>query len=219
MVKIYGVMRSRATRNHWLAGDMGFPVEMVPVIQHYRLPDPEAPGAMLNTRSPEFLALSPQGAIPVMDDEGFVLAESLAINLYLAKKHGGPLAPADAQEEAEMVQWSLYGAASIEGAALPILYAYAQGRAGTPEGKAEIEAACVALRRPFAVLDAHLAKAGHLVGGRFTVADVGMAECVRFAQSHAPLMGEFPALNTWLLACQARPAFKTMFEKRLTEPA
>ncbi len=218
MLKIYGVYRSRATRNIWLLGELGVPFEHVPVIQAYRLPDPQAPGAPFNTRSPEFLAMSPQGAIPVMDDDGFVLSESLAINFYLAKKHGGTLAPKDAREEALMVQWALYAAASIEEAALPVLYAYAQKRADTEAGKAEIAAACDRLRRPFAVIDAHLAREGHMVGGRFTLADIGMAECVRFAQAHEPLMEEFPALSGWLKACQARPAFQEMFAARNAEP-
>ena len=48
---------------------------------------------MLHTKSPEFLKVNPNGHVPSIDDDGLVLHESLAINLYLARKHGGPLAP------------------------------------------------------------------------------------------------------------------------------
>ena len=92
MLTIYGVYRSRASRNYWLADELGLPYVSVPVIQAYRLDDPAAPDAPLNTQSPEFLAVNPTGLIPCIDDGGFVMTESLAINLYLARKHGGPLA-------------------------------------------------------------------------------------------------------------------------------
>lgn len=219
MVKIYGVYRSRASRNYWLARELGLAVEEVPVIQAYRLADPEATDAPLNTRSPDYLNVTATGAIPAMEDDGFVLTESLAINLYLAKKHGGPLAPGDVREEAEMMQWALYGAASVEPHAIAILYAHSGGRAGTTEGKAEIDAAAESLRRPFALLDGHLEAARHLVGSRFTAADINMAECVRYAQAHETLLAEFPAVESWLKSCQARPAFQAMWARRNAEPA
>src|SRR5258708_31523326 len=90
MLTIYGVCRSRASRNIWLAHELGLPFKQVPVIQHDRLPDAEAAGAPINTRSPAYLKVNPNGRIPSIDDDGLVLHESLAINLYLAKKHGGP---------------------------------------------------------------------------------------------------------------------------------
>jgi glutathione S-transferase len=95
MLTIYGVYRSRASRNIWLAGELGLAFKHVPVIQAYRLSDPSGPGAPLNSKSPEFLKVNPNGHIPSIDDDGLVLHESLAINLYLARKAGGPLAPAD----------------------------------------------------------------------------------------------------------------------------
>src|SRR4030081_3014358 len=121
MLTIYGVYRSRASRNIWLAHELGLPFEHVPVIQHDRLPDAEAAGAPINTRSPEFLKVNPNARIPSIDDDGLVLHESLAINLYLAKKHGGPLAPADLAEDGEMGMWALWGATEVEPHALNVL--------------------------------------------------------------------------------------------------
>lgn len=215
MLTIYGAMRSRVTRNMWLLDELGVPYRHVPVMQAYRKAAADAP---ITTGSTEFLALSPAGAIPVLDDDGFVLSESLAINLYLARKHGGPLAPRDLREDAQMMQWSLYAATSIEAQALVVSYAYAENRAGRPEGRAEIASASVRLERPLDVIEAHLAKNGHPVGGRFTVADINLAEILRYAQAHAPLFDARPATKAWLSACQTRPAFKAMMEKRLAEP-
>ena len=219
MLTLYGIYRSRATRNIWLLAELGASYRFVPVIQGYRLPDPAAKDAPLNTTSAAFLKISAAGAVPVLDDDGFVLTESLAINLYLARKFGGALAPKDAQEEARMQQWALYGVSSIEGPALDISYAYARGEDKTEAGQKVIVAAVEKLQRPFRVLQAHLAADPHMVGGRFTVADINMAEMVRYAQAHGALFDAFPAVKGWLAACQARPAFKAMWEKRLAEPA
>ncbi len=99
MLTIYGVYRSRASRNIWLANELGIPFRLVPVMQRYRLP-PEEAERVLNTRSPAFLKINPNGHVPSIDDDGLVLHELLAINLYLARKHGGALAPADPAEDA-----------------------------------------------------------------------------------------------------------------------
>src|SRR5215467_10573311 len=102
MLTIYGVYRSRASRNLWLAAELGLPFTHVPVIQFYRLAEPAAAGGVLHTKSPEFLKVNPNGHIPTIDDDGLVLHESLAINLYLARKHGTALAPANVGEDGQM---------------------------------------------------------------------------------------------------------------------
>lgn len=219
MVKLYGVARSRATRVIWLMNEIGMGYEHIPVIQAYRLPDGGASDVALNTLSPEFLAISPQGAIPVLVDGDLVLAESLAINLYLAKKHGGPLGPKDAAEEALMMQWALYGAASVEPGAIAIYYVHAEDRAKTRDGEVELSVASEKLRRPFKVLNDHLAANGWLVGKRFTVADINMAEIVRYGAVEGKLMKDYPALAAWLEKLHERDGFKAMWAKRLAEPA
>jgi glutathione S-transferase len=214
--------RSRATRNIWALTELGLGWTLKPVVQAYRLEaqgiDPLAADAPFNTRTPEFLKLSPAGAIPVLEDGGLVLAESLAINLYLAQKAGGPLAPKDPQEAALMTQWALYGATALETPALAISFAYARGEAETEAGAAKIAAAVAALLRPMAALEAHLSAHSHMVGGRFTVADINMAEVVRYAQADTALMAQFPRVKGWLELCQSRPAFKAMMETRSAEP-
>ena len=219
MLTLYGVYRSRATRNVWLMNELGLPFTHVPVIQGYRLADPAAPDAPLNTTSTAFLAINPAGQVPFIVDDGLVLSESLAINLYLAKKHGGPLAARDPGEEAQMMQWALFGATQIEQTALDIYYPYADGTVHTPDGAARIAAAAEKLARPVATLNAHLAATGHVVGGRFTVADINMAEIIRYASAHQPLMQANPLVTGWLAACQTRPAFQQMWAARTAEPA
>ncbi|MDB5488801.1 MAG: glutathione S-transferase family protein [Reyranella sp.] len=218
MLTIYGVYRSRASRNIWLAEELGIPFKSVPVTQHYRLPDALAPDAPINTRSPAFLKVNPNGHIPSIDDDGLVLHESLAINMYLARKHGGPVAAANITEEGQVAMWSLWAATEVEPHAINILY----HRLGNPSGVKDpkvADAAVEALKGPFAVLDKVLEKSGWLVGDRFTVADINAAEIVRYAQAAPELFEAAPRVKAWLAACQARPAFKKMWAARDAEPA
>lgn len=219
MLTIYGVYRSRATRTLWLAGELGLDFRHIPVIQARRLADPLADGAPLNTLTPSYLSVNPMGTIPCIDDDGMVLYESMAINLYLARKHGTARAPADLGENAHMMQWSFFAATEIETNALKISSTVAEGLADSETGKAVIEVAARMLRRPFRVLEQHLSGKEYLVGGRFTVADINVAEVVRYAQAHAPLFDAHPAVKAWLERCQSRPAFKAMWEARAAEAA
>src|ERR1041384_2751905 len=97
MLRLYGAARSRAVRTLWMLGELGLNYD-------YKDYLPRAP----ETRTPEFRALNPNGRVPVIDDDGFVLSESMAINLYLAKKYKSPLYPSDPRNEALAWQWSLW---------------------------------------------------------------------------------------------------------------
>lgn len=216
-LKIYGVLRSRASRVIWTADELGIAYEHVPVIQARRLPEPAAPDAPLNTASPEFLAINPNGKIPAIDDDGFVMHESLAITLYLAKKYGGPLAPKNLDEDSRIGMWALWAATACEPHTVQIIF----HRVDYPEDKrdpAVVDAAVAALRMPLAVLEASLgAGGGSLVGGRFTVADINTAEVLRYAQPAPELLEQYPQVTAWLAACQARPAFTEMMARRSAE--
>jgi glutathione S-transferase len=205
MITIYGVHRSRASRNIWLAHELGIPFKQVPVVQHYRLKEP-IPADIVHTKSSSFLKVNPNGHIPTMVDDGLVLHESLAINLYLAKKHGGSLAPATVAEDGLMGMWALWAMTEVEPHSLSI--------AQNGPSPATLDA----LRGPFAVLDEALAD-GFLVGGRFTVADVNVAEVVRYADSATELFKAAPRVKAWFEACRARPAYRKMWDAREKEPA
>ena len=103
-LSIYGVARTRAFRALWAAEELGL------AYQHRPIEIGEA-----GARTPEFLALNPNGRLPVIVDGGFVLSESLAITLYLAKKHGtGTLYPATLEGEAKAWQWSFWAIAEVD---------------------------------------------------------------------------------------------------------
>ena len=217
MLTIYGVYRSRASRTIWLANELGIAFKHVPVMQLYRL-SPEAAKTTLHTKSPEFLKVNPNGHIPAIDDDGLVLNESLAINLYLAKKHGGPLAPANLAEDGLIGMWALWAAIEVEPHSIQVLY-HRLGNKPEERDPKIAAAAIEALRAPFAVLDKQLAANGFIVGGRFTVADINAAEVFRYAMAAPELFEAAPRVRAWLATCHARPAFKVMMAGREKEPA
>ena len=101
-LRIYGIARTRAYRALWMAMELGLDYQHLPI----EIGDAGA-------RSPEFLAINPNGRLPVIVDDGFVLFESLAITLYLAKKHG-KLYPATREGEARAWQWSFWSIAEVD---------------------------------------------------------------------------------------------------------
>ena len=217
MLTIYGVYQSRASRNYWMAGELGLDFVSVPVIQGRRLEDPLSADAPLNTQSPAFLAINPTGLIPAVDDDGLLLTESLAINLHLAKTYGGPLAPRDAREDALMTMWTLWAATEVEPHAVKIVLTMDARDSESEQGRLVVRAARKSLKKSFARLDAHLAGTGHVIGDRFTVADLNLAEVFRYAMSQRELFDNAPHVDAWLNRCQARAAFQEMWETRALE--
>jgi len=158
-----------------------------------------------STHTPEFLAINPNGRVPVLVDDGFVLFESLAINLYLAKKYGNTLAPAAGQEDALATQWGFWVMSEVE---KPLLFASAN-RALFPEGSRDEEQALMAiakLNRPLQVLEAHLASSAYVLGDRFTVADLNIATVMDLAPQCGISLDAWPRVKAWHERCLARPA-------------
>src|SRR5229473_3305745 len=146
-LKIYGIARSRAFRTLWMAKELGLDYEHVKV--------DFADGG---TRQPAYLAINPNGHVPAIDDDGFILWESMAINLYLAKKHSaGELYPTRPEDEARAWQWSFWDMTEVE---RPVLTAL-MNRAFYPEEKRDAAAADAAeqtLAQPLRVLEGVLGK-------------------------------------------------------------
>ena len=194
-LKIYGVPRSRASRVLWMAKELGLDYEHVKV-----------DFATGETRRPEHLALNPNGHVPVIDDGGLILWESMAINLYLAKKYSaGGLYPSRLEDEARAWQWGFWGVTEVE---RPVLTAM-MNRAIYPESQRDFAAADAAektLAQPLGVLDGVLAGTAYLLGDQFTVADLSVASILAWARPARIDMSPFPKVAGWLKNCAERPA-------------
>jgi glutathione S-transferase len=191
-LRIYGVARTRAFRALWIAQELGLDHEHLPV----EIGDAGA-------RTPEFLALNPNGRLPVIVDGDFVLSESLAITLYLAKKYSaGKLYPNSLEGEAGAWQWSFWAIAEVDrGVNIWSLHAV---RLPPAERDAKLrEEALKVIAPSFRVLDAALAKSPYLLGGEFTVADLNVAAVISRAADMD--LSTWPNLKAWLLRCLDRP--------------
>ena len=206
-LKIYGIGPSRAARPIWTALELGVPFDLIST--------PYAGGA---TRTPEFLAINPNGHIPVLIDEraegAITVWESMACALYIARVHGKAdgqtIAPATPREEAEALRWSFWTVSELESDALTVL----MHRMAMPEDQRKPELADRAesrLKVPLAVLEKHLqdqhAKGeAYLAANRFTVADVCVASVASWVRPAAALLAQYPAVSSWLKLCLDRPA-------------
>ncbi len=193
-LKVYGMAASRTDRPLWLLEELGEPSELVRV--DYR------DGS---TRRPDYLAVNPNGHIPTLVDGDVVVWESMAINLYLARKFGGPLAPADLAEEAEVLRWTFWSVTECEKDALHVLFQRLLGPAEKRD-EASAVAAEKRLRVPLRILSAHLAERQYLAADRFTVADVNVASVLSWSRPSRTLAMEFPMVHDWLRRCLERPA-------------
>lgn len=218
MLTIYGVYRSRSARVYWMAEELGIEFESVPVLQAKRLANPLSPDAPINTLSPKFLALNPMALIPALKDGDLVLNESLAINLYLARKYGGELGGNTVEEDGLMTMWTVWAVSELDGNTGKIVSTYDDGRENTEAGRAVVDVACRTMKRPLSVLEKHLDGKDWIVGGRFTVVDLNIAEVLRYAQSETALFEAHPNINAWIKRCQSRPAYLEMQRKRSLEP-
>ena len=193
-LKIYGVARSRAFRVLWMAKELGLDYEHVKV-----------DFATGETRSPAHLALNPNGHVPVIDDDGFILWESMAINLYLAKKYGaGRFYPSRLEDEARAWQWSFWGMTELERPVLTALF----NRAILPESQRDAAAADAAektLAQPFGVLQGVLGGSAYLLGDQFTVADLNVASILAWARPAQIDFSVVPKVAEWLKVCAERP--------------
>lgn len=200
---VYGIARTRTSRVLWMAEELGVPYSHVKTT----IGDE-------GTRSAAFRALSPLGRVPVVEIDGLVLFESLAINLHLAKAHDTPLGPRDRAEDGLVTMWTLFAATELEPNAHEVLV-HTLNRPEPDRDPAARDAALVALARPLAALEAALvAGGGFLVGGRFTVADLNVA-CVLFYLRGAPgALDAYPAVAAFWAAAQARPGYAAMMRLR-----
>lgn len=152
-----------------------------------------------------FLRLNPRGQVPVLDDDGTVIWDSLAILVYLARKYGGERwLPSDARSLAEVMQWL----AVMEN---EILYGLGRARVivkfKLPGNLEEVQALG---KRGLSVLEAQLSKHDWLALERFTIADVGCFPYVALAAEGQIVLDPYPAVQKWIERIKKQPGFVPM---------
>lgn len=150
--------------------------------------------AKKDTRTPEFLAINPNGKVPVLLVDGRVLTEVAGILFYLARTFpaAGLLPHGDIEAEAQVVSWMSYIASTVH-----------------PARRQGLEHA----REVYAVADKRLGKDDWAVGGRYSIADIHLFRLYwRFRSSLEPEPGAFPNIEAHYARMMARPAVQRAIE-------
>lgn len=200
MLTLYGQFMSRAQRCLWTLEELGVPYEHVKTNQ-----------TAGESRTPEFLKINPNGHVPVLKDGDYVLWESMAISMYLAKKFGqGSLWPASVEDEGLVMQWALWASLEVE----IFVVNYLRHAVMYPPEKRRPELAEEALRvlpAPLKVLDDALAGKDYLVGNRFSVADINVSTVLLLADIYKQIgVDKYGNVMAWLNRVAARPAWQKL---------
>lgn len=166
--------------------------------------DYEVRSVPFQNRGPEHFARQPFGQVPFIEDKGITLFESGACLLHLARK-SETLMPRDAKGVAETLEWTIAALNSIEMVSVPWWFIdLSKGTSNPLEDW---------LLQRLKHLDAVLAQRQWLAAGRFTVADILMADVLRVPQLLAA--GDFPALRSYVERACARPSFKRAYDGQM----
>jgi len=195
MIVFYGSPMSSAMRTHWMLEEIGVPYD------YKRLSIREG-----DTKKPEYLRVNPGGKIPCIVDGDLTLTESMAINFYLAEKHGKDLMPTDVVQRARVYEWSFWAISNLQ----PLFITILQHSMVLPEAERDpkaIEKARTLIPPYLELLEKSLTRKEYLVAGRFTVADLNVASVVGLAAMVGVDVSKYGNVQAWLGRCQSRPSF------------
>ena len=205
MIKLYGISTSRAGRCVWALEEIGLAYEQIPI--HFN-----DGGA----RTPEYLAINPNGRIPTLIDDELVLYESMAINHYLADRYDGGLKPRDSRSAARALMWSFWANNEVENLLRPLL----RNRLFLQEADRDSEAgdlAAAELARPLRILDEALSGSEYLLGDELSVADLNVSHGMFWIPVAGIDLGRYRELDHWLRRLADRPALQKAWGGRRPE--
>jgi glutathione S-transferase len=186
-----GIGETKDLRAQWALEETGLP---------YRVHALDHTGGELDGEA--YRRISPFRQVPVIDDDGFVVAESAAVVLYLAEK-AGKLIPADVQGRTRVVQWCFAAVATVEPTVVcgDLIEIFDRDNVAL---KAEVRKLA---GRWLGNLERRLEDREWIACADFTAADI-MMSCVLRNIRKTDLMEPFPRIKAYYARCQARPAWQ-----------
>jgi glutathione S-transferase len=205
MITLWGRKNSiNVQKALWCIEELGLPYERIDAGRGYGVTD-----------TPEYRRMNPNGLVPTIEDDGFVLWESNAIVRYLCSKHSaGELSPADPKVRADADRWMDWQATAFTPAFGPIFH----GLVRTPGSRTreEIDAAIAASEGFAAILDARLADRRYVAGDTFTMGDIPLGAAA-FRWLNLPIERQpRPNLERYIKEILARPAGRKVLLLPLT---
>jgi len=205
MLKLWGRTNSvNVKKALWCLGELGIPYERVDAGMQF---------GVVNT--PEYRKMNPNGRVPTIEDDGFVLWESHTIVRYLCAKHSmGQLCPSDLRVRADAERWMDW-AFSFQSAMRDVFW----GLIRTPPEKRDqkaIDAGAKASHELAGMLDGVLADRPYVAGTQFTMGDIPIGcEVQRYLR--VPIdRPKRPHLEAWFERLRQRPPFMKHVDLPLT---
>lgn len=194
----YRAPNSTAVVVHWVLEELGVPYEKVTLDLSAR-----------DQEKPAFLALNPNGKVPVLVHDGTPIFESAAINLHLGETFGvdKKLFPPPGAERARARSWMVWMNVSVAAAVQRMMHAGSDRIPAEQHNAKAAEAAKDEVAKLIGMLDGALADRSYLLGEAFSLAD---AHCASFAAWLGMLgfdSARWSHLDPWLKRCTARPGF------------
>jgi glutathione S-transferase len=158
------------------------------------------------SRTPEFLKINPNGRTPVLDDDGFVLAESNAILSYLAR--GTKFLPEDRKQWALVFQWMFFEQYSHEPYIASSRFLL-QHQPDSPERVAALALRRAGGRAALRVMEGHLSKNDFFVDD-YTIADIALFAYTHVSHEGGFPLDDFPKIRGWIERVKGQPGFIPM---------
>lgn len=203
MIKIYGSPRSSSGRCYLMLEEIGVPYKAVPLDMMEKR----------EHKSEAYLKLNPNGKVPCLIDEDFVIWESMAINFYLAEKYKPELLGKTPQEKGHVLQWSTWSQVELQPPMVDILIQMWF----TPEDKRNMSIVSQAQDKippMMQILDKALAGKSYLVGEKFTLADINVSSVVNIALGLKFPLDGYENINFWMNRIKERPSFQKFLDLR-----
>jgi len=196
MIKLLGRANSiNVQKVHWCLEELGLPYERTDI-----------GGAFGGNNTPEYLAKNPNGRVPTLEDDGFVLWESNVIVRYLSAKHSvGKLWPTDVRVRAEADRWMDWQQTAVAPAMFGVFWGLIR-TAPEKRDSAAIEKSKDECAAVMAMLDAHLRVRAYVAGDSFTMGDIPVG-CAAHRWFNLPIeRPKLASLEAWYGRLKARPA-------------
>jgi glutathione S-transferase len=197
MLKIWGRTNSiNVQKVLWCCAEMSLPHERV---------DAGGPFGVNNT--PEYLAMNPNGLVPTINDEGFILWESHAIVRYLSRKHGlGTLCPKDAQAAADADRWMEWYSTTLWNNLRPVFWNLVRVAPDKRDMKS-VEDGRSKMADNLKMVEARLASRPFVAGDALTMGDIPMGVAVHRWFNLPIERPDLPRLAAYYERLKQRPGF------------
>jgi glutathione S-transferase len=198
-IRLFASPMSSASRITWALEELGIPYEYVQVDLKKN-----------EQKTPEFLAINPNGKVPALVDDDFSYFESLAIIVHLGERYGVErgMWPASGQDRADALSWSTWAMTELQGYLRDFMYHGLDTRISyKPEERSQAAAEFdrFVTEKNFAMIEKRLADREYICGS-FTLVDVVVGSVLRFGAMMNVPMGDLPNVKAYVQRLGSRPA-------------